>query len=187
MCKRSAFASLGPVVALVLTIGNAWCAEPLLLNGGFEQGLIQPWGTGLYSENRPVWWNSGGCRSSAEIDESGAIEGAAALHVINPSPRAAQVYGSVAQRVRIEPNRPYRITVWARGEDLASAGAVSLVVDAAWRVRPITLPAGSYVWTRLSGTFSLPADYADIRILTEDAGEAWIDDVRIEPLDTLIQ
>ena len=187
MCKRSAFARLGPVVALFLAIGNAWPAEPLIVNGGFERGLMQPWGTGLYSEGRPLWWNSGGCGSTVEIDETGAIEGAAALHIINPSPRAAQVYGTVAQRIRIEPNRPYRITVWARGLDLASAGAVGLVVDDAWRVRPVSLPAGSYAWTRLSGTFSLPADYADIRILSEDAGEAWIDDVRIEPLDMLLR
>ena len=187
MCKHNAFASLGLFVALALTIGNVWSAEPLIVYGGFEQGLMNPWGTGLYSEGRPLWWNSGDCHSTAEIDETGAIEGAAALHIINPSPRAAQVYGTVAQRIRIEPNRPYRITVWVRGLDLASAGAVALVVDDAWRVRPVTLSAGTYAWTRLSGTFSLPTDYADIRILSEDAGEAWIDDVRIEPLDTLIQ
>lgn len=187
MCRRGVYARLVTVIALMLIGACAWSTELLLVNAGFEQGFVKPWGTGLYSENRPLWWNSGGCRSTVEIDESSVIEGAAALHIVNPSPRAAQVYGTTAQRIRIEPDRPYRLTVWARGLDLASAGAVSLVVDADWRVRPVSLPAGTYAWTGLSGTFSLPADYADIRILSEDAGEAWIDDVRLEPLDTLLQ
>ncbi|TAJ95108.1 MAG: hypothetical protein EPO31_01670 [Gammaproteobacteria bacterium] len=187
MCKRSALVSLGLLVALTLTGGHAWPAEPLFVNGGFEQGLVKPWGTGMYSEDRPLWWNSGDCDSTVELDERGPIEGIAALHIVNLTPRTAHVYGTVAQRVRIEPNRPYRITLWARGLDLASAGAVTLIVDEAWKVRPIALPGGSFAWTKLSGTFSLPADYADIRILSEDAGEAWIDDVRIEPLNTLLQ
>lgn len=114
------------------------------------------------------------------------MEGLASLHVINPSTRAPQVYGTTAQRIPIEPNRPYRITVWVRGLDLASAGAVSVVVDEVWQVRPIALPAGSYAWTRLSGTFSLAADHVDIRILSEDAGEAWLDDVTVEPLESLL-
>lgn len=180
---RNALVSL----AIMLISGHAWPAEPLLVNGGFEQGLVQPWGTGLYSENRPEWWNSGDCESTAEVDERGSIEGAISLHIVNLTPRTAHVYGTVAQRIRIDPNRPYRITVWARGLDLASTGAVTLIVDETWRVRPITLPAGTFAWTKLSGVFSLPTDYADIRILSEDAGEAWIDDVRIEPLDTLLR
>ena len=187
MCKRSALASLGLPVALMLTSGYVWSAESVIVNGGFEQGLAKPWGTGLYSEDRPLWWNSGDCESTAEIDERGAAEGIAALHIVNLSPRTAHVYGTVAQRIRIEPNRPYRITVWARGLDLASPGSVTFIVDDTWQMRPITLPAGTFAWTKLWGVFSLPTDYADIRILSEDAGEAWIDEVRVEPLDTLIQ
>jgi len=187
MCTRLALVSLCLYALGGLAWGTAHSAEALVANGGFEQGLAAPWGTGLYSEGRPGWWNSGSCTSTVEIDERTVIEGLASLHIVSPSPRAAQVYGTIAQRIRIEPNRPYRITAWARGLDLASAGAVSLVVDEAWQVRPITLPAGSYSWTRLSGTFSLPAEYADIRILSEDAGEAWLDDVQVVPLESLIR
>jgi len=186
MCRRHALINLILFVG-GLTFGNAESAESIVVNGGFENGLAPPWGTGLYSQGRPGWWNSSNCNSTAEVDERVAMEGIVSLYIANSSPRAAQVYGTTAQRIRIEPKRPYRITIWARGLELGSNGAVSVVVDDAWQVRPIALPKGSFAWTRLSGTFSLSADHADIRILSEDIGEAWIDDVRVEPLDTLIQ
>lgn len=73
--------------------------------------------------------------------------------------------------------------MWARGRNLASRGAVNLAVDDAWQVRPIALPAGTYAWTRLSGTFSLTVGQADVRIIAEDVGEAWLDEVRVTPLE----
>jgi len=172
------------IVALAVSI--AVPADSLIGNGGFNAGLGPPWGTGLYSEGRPVWWNSQDCKSEVSLDESVAMEGLASLHIINDSTRAPQVYGTMAQRISIEPNRPYRITVWVRGLDVASAGAVSVVVDEAWQRRPIAAPAGSYAWTRLSGTFSLPVDHADIRILAEDTGEVWLDDLQIIPMDSVL-
>lgn len=186
MCRQRVLVSRWLFTLGALAVSAAAPADALIGNGGFEAGLSAPWGTGLYSEGRQAWWNSQGCRSEADLDETVAMEGLAALHIINPSTRAAQVYGTMAQRIAIEPNRPYRITVWVRGLDLASAGAVSVVVDEAWQVRPIALPAGSYAWTRLSGTFSLRADHADIRILAEDAGEAWLDDLQVIPLESVL-
>ena len=112
------------------------------------------------------------------------MEGLVSLHIINPSNRAPNVYGTTAQLIPITPNQPYRITLWAQGLKLASRGAVTIVVDDAWSVRPIALPAGTYSWTRLSGTFSLAADHASIRILSEDAGDAWLDDISITPLES---
>ncbi len=82
----------------------------------------------------------------------------------------------------LEPGRRYRISLWARAERLASDGAVSIVVDEDWRVRPIRLPRGTYDWTEFTGEFSLPETTAPLRILSEDAGEAWLDDV--ERLDS---
>ena len=183
MCRRPVrIKRLLPAIAVLLA-GTVLAEDVLVSNGGFDSGLTAPWGTGLYSEGRPVWWNSGGCKSTADIDEAVAKEGLVSLHIVNASSRAANVYGTTAQRIRIEPNRPYRITIWARAFGLASTGAVNVVVDDAWTVRPISLPAGSFSWTRFSGTFSLPADHADIRILSEDAGEAWVDAIRVIPLD----
>ena len=170
----------------VLFAGTASSAGELLSNGSFETGLSSPWGRGQYGQGRDIWWNSNNCRSRVEIDETDAMEGLVSLHIINPSPRSPQVYGTTVQVISIEPNRPYRISVWVQGLNLASAGAVTLIVDDAWQVRPITLPGGTYAWTKLSGIFSLPADHANIRILSEDAGEAWLDDLKITPLDSVL-
>src|SRR2546422_3052877 len=63
-----------------------------LPNGGFEAGLSAPWGTGQYSEGRPVWWRSGNCLSSAEVDARVRKSGKLSLHIINRSPRAPNVF-----------------------------------------------------------------------------------------------
>lgn len=184
--RRLASASLLLLAAAVPAGRTDGATDIILGNGGFESGLAAPWGTGQYSNGRSLWWNSSNCRSRVELDETDAMHGLVSLHIINESTRAPNVYGTTAQLIPIVPNQPYRITLWAQGLKLASRGAVTIVVDDAWAVRPIALPAGTYSWTRLSGTFSLPADHASIRILSEDAGEAWLDDITITPLESAL-
>jgi hypothetical protein len=60
---------------------------------------------------------------------------------------------------------------------------VSIVVDPAWRIRPISLPAGSFDWQRFTGEFTLNKGTAQLRILCEDMADVWIDDVEVTPLD----
>jgi hypothetical protein len=57
-----------------------------------------------------------------------------------------------------------------------------VVADDGWKVRPIQLPRGSYDWTPFLGVFALPQATANLRLLSEDRGEVWLDDIRIEPL-----
>ncbi len=159
--------------------------EPQLriANSGFEAELAAPWGTGQYAQNRTLWWNSGGCESQAETDGQISHEGAQSLHIINRSPRSAHVFGTTQQPIAIEPGHRYRITLWARAADLASGGAVSVIVDSAWKIRPIQLPAGSFEWQEFQGEFTLPSSTADLRILSEDRGEVWLDDLQITRVD----
>jgi len=173
------------VILLLLCTSPARPDENLVQGGGFEAGLVAPWGTGAQPAGQPVWWNSGGCSSTAEIDSAGAKSGSRSLHIVNPCQRAPHVYGTAQQPLRVVANRSYRIAVWARANGLASPGSVSLVVDDAWRVRPIQLPAGSWGWRRFEGEFTLPVEAAYLRILSEDRGEVWLDDVVIEALPAL--
>jgi len=156
--------------------------SPLVRNGGFESGLTAPWGTGQYAAGRSSWWTLGNCQATAEADSRTARSGKQSLHVINRSSRAAQVYGTTQQPVPVEPGRTYRVTLWAKARNLASAGAVSVVVDEAWQIRPIQLPEGSYDWNEFTGTFALPDGAGQLRILSEDRGEVWIDDVTVVPV-----
>ncbi|MBI2478808.1 MAG: hypothetical protein HYV60_09285 [Planctomycetia bacterium] len=88
-------------------------------------------------------------------------------------------YGTTQQPIIIQPGQRYSISVWARGQNLASSGAVSVIVDDDWRVRPIVLPGGSFDWTQFRGEFSLPSKTAQVRVLSEDRGEVWLDDIHI--------
>jgi len=143
---------------------------------------IGRWGTGQFSEKHPGWWwNEGKCSSTAAQDAAGRKPGAKCLHVVNKTPRAPNHFGTTQQAVAITPGQRYQITLWARAKGLASDGGASVAVDEAWKVRPIQLPKGTYDWTRFTGTFSLAANTAQLRILSEDVGEVSIDEVRIEP------
>ncbi|MBI3465123.1 MAG: C39 family peptidase [Planctomycetes bacterium] len=176
--------TLLPTVAIVTALGAlslpARVDEPPIANGGFEAGFTAPWGTGQYAENRPIWWNSLDGQSAAEVDRQVKRSGERSLHIVNRSPRAPHVYGTTQQPLQIEPGRRYRVSLWARASGLASDGAVSILVDPEWKVRPIALPKGTYDWTAFSGEFSLPHADAQIRILSEDVGEAWIDDIQVQ-------
>jgi hypothetical protein len=155
--------------------------EVALRNPGFEAGF-DGWG-GKDAKGRPdPWFNSGVCKSHAEIDKNVKKSGQASLHIVNSSTRAPNVYGRTFQEVKIEPSQRYRISLWAKAKDLGSKGAVTVIVDDAWKVRPIALDKGTYDWTLFSGEFSLPANEIALNILSEDAGEAWIDDIKLEKL-----
>lgn len=158
--------------------------QNLLKNGGFEQGLGAAWGTGQYSDPNNVWQNSGACSSRANVSAQVHQGGKASLHIINTSPRAANVFGTTVQKIAIQPGQNHKITLWAKGRELASRGAISIIVDAAWNVRPIALPSGTFEWQKFEGTFVLPTPTADIRIISEDRGEVWIDDISVTPAAT---
>ena len=155
--------------------------QNLLVNGDFEQGLQHPWGTGQYSEARPIWWNSSSCNSKALATTKAAHSGSASLLIDNPSSRSPHVFGTTAQRIDIRPEQRYRLVLWAGARDLASNGAVNFAVDQQWQIRPVSLPAGSFPWTWFDGMFSLPGGFADVRIISEDKGKVWLDDIQVVP------
>jgi hypothetical protein len=164
--------------SLVLSLG--------LLADGMQGPLaaveIGRWGTGQFSEKHPAWWwNENKCNSTAAQDAAGRKPGAKCLHVVNQTPRAPNHFGTTQQAVAVAAGQRYQITLWARTKGLASDGGVNAAVDEAWKVRPIQLPKGTYDWTRFTGTFSLPTNTAQLRILSEDVGEVWIDEIRIDP------
>lgn len=179
------FVCLGMVVARAAAPEPAaGRPSPRIGNGGFEAGLTAPWGTGQYAQGHSAWWNNLDGHSNAEADRQIRHGGLMSLHVRNRSRRAPEVYGTTQQPVAIEPGERYRIALWARGVQVASDGAVSIVVDEAWKVRPIRLPKGTYDWTRFAGEFSLPTGTAQLRILAEDVCDVWIDDITIEAAPT---
>lgn len=143
----------------------------------------KPLESGFYSKKPNVWFNAGGCKSSAELDKQNFHGGTAALHLGNLSKRASNIYGTMTQEINVLKNKYYAITLWAKAENLGSNGALNIAVDPMWRIRPIALPAGIFGWTRFYKTFnSGDRDSIEFRIIFEDAGDVWLDDIRMEEL-----
>ncbi|HLF97171.1 MAG TPA: CHAT domain-containing protein [Methylococcaceae bacterium] len=158
----------------------------LLNNGGFEDGLIFPWGTGHYERTDGkfgfgVWWNSMNVQAFMKIDYAEKYRGCCALRITNHSPAAPHVFTTLSQRIAgLEPNAVYKVSGYAKARDL-SAGAVSIAVDAAWGKRIPALPPGTYDWQPFTATVNIGHnDYIDFRILHVNTGTVWLDELRVE-------
>lgn len=151
--------------------------DPNFANFG---SYIGPWGVNvLYGENG-IWWNSKFANTQAYTVSLSGGEIHTALYIVNKSKKSPHVYGTTAQRIRgLKPGKTYRIILWGAARGLQSNGGINIAIDPGWHTRPIHFPAGSYGWTLFSNTFVAPNTYIDLRIISEDIGEAWITGVII--------
>lgn len=138
--------------------------------GGFENRVDGPW---------TQWTTSGGCDIQLTYDDEAPMSGDTSLRVENRSPRRPNVFATVARGMDLDPGQTHRVQVWARAEGLASDGGLSISVDPEWKVRPIALPKGTYGWTLFEGTFRAGTGDWEFRIISEDVGRVWLDDLRI--------
>jgi tetratricopeptide (TPR) repeat protein/tRNA A-37 threonylcarbamoyl transferase component Bud32 len=156
-----------------------------LRNGGFELGLGEYWRN--RTPEAPIWWNQGGCRSSAEIASDQRHGGEASMHIVHVSPPADARRAVTQQTIPAEAGRRYRISLWAKAASLEK-NAVRIVIDDQ-PAAAIVLPAGSYDWQPLRGEFTAPGSLGDglrdirVRIVSRAPGESWLDDLRIQRID----
>lgn len=181
--------TMGTVAALRRALPTRAAEGGLAAEGGFERGLVPPWGTGHYESGNfsfGIWWNSSTCRSFAKMDGAVTHAGRASLRITNLTPAGGHLFGTTAQRIRaVKPNTLYEISVWARADSLAQNGAVMFVVDPAWHVRPLSLPAGTWDWKRFRAQFdSGDLSFMDLRILSQAPGTVWLDDLALRELST---
>ena len=160
----------------------------LLMHGGFESGLVPPWGGGQYEagldttrQARGIWWNSGGARGHVKIDTDIRLEGSRSLRITMHSTPAPHVFVTTSQRIsRLRPNSVYRISLMYTGRSYK--GGATIAHDAGWTDRR-GLPAVEMPlqWRRFTRTINVgPSTYIDFRIILEQPGTLWIDDVRVE-------
>ncbi|MBW2738152.1 MAG: CHAT domain-containing protein [Deltaproteobacteria bacterium] len=159
----------------------------LLINGGFEEGLVFPWGTGCYELkfHLEAWWNSGNAKAFMKIDTAEKHSGNCSLLVTNYSHVQPHVFTTLSQRISgVQPNTVYKISFYAKAKGL-SGGAVSFAVDAAWDKRFCILHPGTYDWRAFSETINIGHnDYIDFRILHTNTGTVWLDDIVIEKVQS---
>jgi hypothetical protein len=155
-----------------------------LLNGDFELGLSTYWGRGPYKPTGGLaaWLVFGDCRTSADVTNTTCHGGVASLRIRNDSPRALGVFALTEQTVALTPGTRYRVSVWAKTENLTADGLVIRVACKDTR-EAVSLPTGTYDWKSLSGDFTADASVATVSIVSQNTGTIWLDDLRIEAVD----
>jgi CHAT domain-containing protein len=157
----------------------------LLVNGGFEDGLAYPWGTGHYESLQGksrfgVWWNSMNARAFMKIDTDQSHSGRKSLRITNYSPAQPHVFTTTSQRLAgLKPNTVYRLSLYAKADNLKRG--ILVITDAAWGKRLLLVPPGTYDWKLCTGSVNIGHnDYIDLRLVSEDTGTAWLDDLAVE-------
>jgi hypothetical protein len=150
-------------------------APNLIADGGFESGLVAPWGTGIYEPQSQIFWGS--ANATATVVSDFVHSGRAALRIANQSPMAPQVYRTLSQRINVTAGAPYCLSFWARSQG-SQPGILSIAVNKAWTNRA-SIGGGTFDWTEFAHSFTAEAAAIDIRLISENVGTVWLDDIAV--------
>ena len=161
----------------------AWLApnaSVCIRNGGFEEF------SGDQFKNFSFPDQSGEIHcADTEVKHSGKV--ALRMEKFSANP---QGYGRVAQEIRVQPHRYYRVSLWVKTENLQPAGAFAIAVRAA--SRPLTRLRVSLAptsdWKKIqfafnSATFDAVSLYAGV--WGGKSGKFWLDDWTLEEMGPL--
>jgi len=126
------------------------------------------WGRGVLYGQNGIWWNSRNAGSTARVVNLNGGNIPTALRIVNPSGSSAHVYGTTAQRIKVNAGRIYRISFWGKATNLRSGSGITITVDPQWKIRPVSMVSGTYNWKKFTGTFTAPSNYVDLRIISQD-------------------
>jgi hypothetical protein len=145
-------------------------------NGGFESGsLSSPWGTGIYEPRSQVFW--GQADADATVVGDSVHGGSFALRITNRSQVKPQVYRTLSQKVAVKGGIQHCLTWWARTAN-GTSGLVTFRLNDAW-TQVFSIGAGQAAWTQYAGTFVPEDSNIDLRIVSENTGTAWLDDIEL--------
>ncbi|MBI4975987.1 MAG: carbohydrate binding domain-containing protein [Spirochaetes bacterium] len=132
-------------------------AQEAVSNGGFENGL-DGWNKAISRDARASW----------EISDV-AYQSQKSLLIKNATAKQANVYGTLWQKITVQPKKTYVITAWVKGVNVS--GAV-FTIDKKWMIRK-SCPNGSYDWYKISFTYTVPEHEtsAELRLITENITE----------------
>lgn len=150
-----------------------------LLNGGFELPLNRYWHSD--AAHPLVWWNKGGCRSTAVATRSTKHSGDYSLMIQNFSSLEQDRTGSMQQSFPTERLGKYRLSLFAKTQNLEPEG-LSVHVGNASSKRTVSILAvepGTADWKEYSATFDAKSDATLVRVVSKNSGTVWIDDLRI--------
>jgi hypothetical protein len=121
---------------------------------------------------------NGGADVTSTADTATKHGGAAALKLVDTTPKAANVFGGVVQTVTVTPSTAYEFTAWTKAQDVPASGPLQIVMSPDWSVRQ-TFAGGTYDWTKTTWTYTTTATQTTLvyRIIQQNTGTYWVDDL----------
>jgi len=147
-----------------------------LLNGDFELSLERYWRTTHATPT--VWWNEGGARATAQLDDQTFKSGTRSLRIRHESPAAKSTYGRIIQPISVGAGATYRINVDAKGLRLKS-DSICVVVNSDFENPVVSFPAGTWDWQPLSGEFTAAESEVSVQVVSRNRGTVWIDNLTV--------
>lgn len=177
------FAGAANPDATVSTVSNK---KSFVKNGGFENDY-DGWGTGnneglsgRLSGKDAFWARLFDVDITGEIDSRVKQTGLKSFKIVNKTPLRPHSYRTMSQRIDgLKPDTRYRISFWVKAES-AKAGTLKIVTDFAWSYGRGIDP-GTYEWREHILDFrTKPGEtLIDLRIISEDSGTVWIDEIEL--------
>jgi len=124
---------------------------------------------------RVFFW--GAADATATVVSDVVHSGGFALLIVNRSPSKAQVYRTMSQKVSVRGGVAHCLTFWAKTEN-ATAGILNFRLNDAW-TQSVVIGAGLPNWTFYQGQFVTEDGNIDLRIVSENVGTVWVDDIEL--------
>jgi hypothetical protein len=122
-------------------------------------------------------WLPGAAKAEFALDTVVARSGRQSVKIVNPTPRAPNVYGRLVAGVRLTEGRTYTLSCYVKSDD---PGVAWIGTGKKWEFR-FAFPAAPD-WTRVVGTFEANDSSLEVMILSESVTKGlWVDDVQLEP------
>lgn len=171
--------------------------KDMLRNGSFEEPLENGWGTGLYEDetHKSTWENfsikQNGERISSDTDGNRTVSkdapnGKYVLMISNRTGPKSNLFGSLSQSITLKPNTRYLLSCWLKTDNWAQ-NTFFLTVDRKDFHPLISLGNAKDKAVKVSGEwYQVEAHFEtainsniDLRIVSNDFGTAYIDDIRL--------
>ncbi len=112
-----------------------------------------------------------------EIDSEIRRSGKKSFKITMGSPMGSHRYGSMSQRITgLTKNTEYIVRFWVKAER-AGKGTFEITMDKEWNERK-QIDEGTYPWQEFKHRFNIgDKRYIDFRIISEEAGTVWVDDI----------
>ncbi|OKP99166.1 S-layer homology domain-containing protein [Paenibacillus sp. P46E] len=128
----------------------------------------------LQSPNTILGWSTetrGEAKASFSYGTEAVHEGSRALKIVNLTPKAANVYGTVWQKIAVKPNTEYEFSMWVKGSNVNNTWFGTFATR-------LGIPAGTYNWQKIAKKYRTGSAETslDFRIVSENVTDSLLID-----------